>query len=278
MKNARYWLTALLLVGISQNISLADSPGERIANAIEDFDSGKNISFEGPLENGLIKAIRDNNCAQAIEYLEKGANPNIRDGFGRTFLHILAYYKKGIPIAKALLDKRADPNSKSSNLYTPLHSAVYEGNQEMIQLLLKNKADIDAKNNTGDTPLHMAVARGEVEIVKLLLDAGANPNVINVIDRASPLHHIVAGIVDCYDANSRKTKIKIEKKTEIAKLLMASGAKKDAKNDTKQTPYDILESWFERECWGIEPFNPQTRNLVEKLMNLLRIEPLKSIK
>ena len=277
MKNTKkYGLTVLLLTVISQHVALADSPGERIARAIEDFDSGKNISFEGSLENGLIQAIRDNNCAQAIKYIEKGANPNIRDGFGRTFLHILAYYKKGTPVAKALLDKGADSNSKrSDNAYTPLHSAVYEGNQEMIQLLLKNKADIDAKNLIGDTPLHMAVASGEVTIVKLLLDAGANLNVTNNIDGASPLHHIAEGLVDCYDANSKRTKIKIQNKTEIAKLLVAAGAKKDAKNCTKYTPYGILESWFQR----IEDeINPQTRSLVEKLIDVLRIEPLKSIR
>lgn len=274
MKNTKkYGLTVLLLTVISQHIALADLPGERIARAIEDFDSGKDISFEGSLENGLIQAIRDNNCAQAIEYLEKGANPNIRDGFGRTFLHILAYYKKGTPIAKALLDKGADPNSKrSDDLYTPLHSAVYEGNQELIQLLLKKKADIDAKNSIGDTPLHMAVARCEVAIVRLLLDAGANPHVTNNFDGASPLHHIVEGLESCYDVNSKKTKSKIEKKTEIAQLLVAAGAKKDAKTNTfKKTPYDTLKSWFDMEYWEM---NLQTRSLVEKLMDVLRIEPL----
>lgn len=275
MKITKYQLIALSLMVIIQSASLADSSSAVIARAIDRYDSGEYISFETPLENGLIKAIRANNCAQAIEYIEQGANINQRDGFHKTFLHVLAHYPKGLSIARALLDKGLDPNSKGPDLYTPLHSAVYEGNEELIRLLIKYKANVDAQDRIGNTPLHMAVARAEVGIVKQLLEARANLHLVDRMHGDTPLHQIAKDIDNFLEVNSKRTRLRIQKKTEIAQLLIAAGAKKDAKDFFNTTPYGALKSWFDSERWDM---NPQTQSSVQKLMDLLRPEPAKPTK
>lgn len=276
MKITEYQLIALLLMVISPSLSLANSSCDAIGKAIDHFDSGRYISFETPLENGLINAIRDNNCAQALEYIERGVNINQRDGFHKTFLHVLAHYPKGLPIAKALLDKGLDPSSKGNNLYTPLHSAVYEGNEELIRLLIKYKADVDAQDHIGNTPLHMAVARAEVRIVKQLLEAGANVHLANSMYDDTPLHQVAKGIDDFWGVNSKRARLTIKKQTEIARLLIAAGAKKDAKNRMNKTSYGaVVNRWFDSD---LREMNPQTKGLVQELMNLLRPEPVKPTK
>ena len=132
----KYGLTVLLLTVISQHVALAGSPTAVLARAIEDFDSGKNISFDGPLENGLMQAIRDNNYAQAIKYLEKGANPNTPDKKGDTPL-MLAVWNDQAETVKILLQAGAKTELKNKKNQTALDIAKELEYQE-IEALLKS--------------------------------------------------------------------------------------------------------------------------------------------
>lgn len=82
---------------------------------------------------------------------------------------------------------------------TPLHLAVYEGHERIVELLLKNKCDVNAKDMVWDfvraktachiiiiiaifdlfqlkmTPLHWAVQKQFRSLVTLLLKHGADP-------------------------------------------------------------------------------------------------------
>ncbi|KAJ5694499.1 hypothetical protein N7536_004911 [Penicillium majusculum] len=100
-------------------------------------------------------------------------------GFGKYFpdwtsLHVLAYF--GIAAkANRLIEQGADINDCDNQLgITPLHCAVYRGNEEMTELLLDAKANINATCNNGKTVLHMAGEQGHRKLIKLLLHRRVN--------------------------------------------------------------------------------------------------------
>ncbi|MCS5711377.1 ankyrin repeat domain-containing protein [Candidatus Berkiella aquae] len=57
---------------------------------------------------------------------------------------------------------------------SPLHYAVINGYNKIVQELLKNGANVNIQNMDGDTPLHWAAIRLESQIIKMLLNNGAN--------------------------------------------------------------------------------------------------------
>ncbi len=59
---------------------------------------------------------------------------------------------------------------------TPLHLAVRNGNDLILQALLAHGADINAYNNNGDTALHVAIRAGRTTVASQLLEAGAQIN------------------------------------------------------------------------------------------------------
>ena len=73
---------------------------------------------------------------------------------------------------------------------SPLHSASYVGDLEMIRILLEYGADINAQNDAGATPLHWATTWSRTEVVCVLLEQGADPN-ISRYDGTTPLHNAV---------------------------------------------------------------------------------------
>lgn len=230
MQNTKkYLIAALLLAGINQNTSLA-----------------------GPQEDGLAEAIESNKRAQAIEWLNKGADPNT-----------MCYSKR------------------------PLHDAVERGDLEMVELLLEKGADTEAKDYNDCTPLYMAVRRNklytnqhvqpttEKRIIELLLNKGANPNSING-GWGGPLHCVAEMVVSaafdepdrsCY-ADSRAEVV--SRPITIVKLLLDAGAKKDMRDLGNRTPYDTLQ--YNLKCYPGFMRHPQVKIGVEKIMSLLRIE------
>lgn len=86
--------------------------------------------------------------------LENGANPDILDHQNNSPLHRVTH-KQDIKTAKALLQiSKKKINQPNNDGETPLHTAVWYGNVEMVQLLLDNGASesINIKNNKGLTP------------------------------------------------------------------------------------------------------------------------------
>jgi len=49
-----------------------------------------------------------------------------------------------VRVAKLLLDRKADPNSRALNGFTPLHIACKKNRIKVVELLLKHGASIEA--------------------------------------------------------------------------------------------------------------------------------------
>lgn len=68
-------------------------------------------------------------------------------------------------------------NSSKPDGATPLHMAVRNGKESMVECVLlhmvKHHHDIDARLKSGETALHIACAEGFLAIVKLLIQHGA---------------------------------------------------------------------------------------------------------
>lgn len=94
-------------------------------------------------------------------------------------------------MAALLLANKAEVNAVATKAgLTPLHVAVFQHHNGVVELLLSNGAKINAKDNDGQTPLHMAAANGHKDVVELLLANRATVNVANKNGK-TPLQYAV---------------------------------------------------------------------------------------
>ena len=90
--------------------------------------------------------------------------------------------QNSIKFAKLLLDKGANPNITPNFDSPYLHQIIANGKKDMLELFLScPRTQVDILNKSGRlneinwTPLHLAVFKGEEDMVRMLLARGANP-------------------------------------------------------------------------------------------------------
>lgn len=114
----------------------------------------------------------------------KGADLYLRDQEGYGAIHY-AIFKGSIEAANYLLSKNADViECNSRQNVKPIHLAVQVGDINMLNILLKyalksKSFNINAKDFNGNTPLHLAVINKHQAIVELLLKHSADPGIKN---------------------------------------------------------------------------------------------------
>jgi len=84
----------------------------------------------------LHEAAQSGDLKRVRSLLARGANPNKRDGYGRT----------------------------------PLHVATITGHAGMVRLLINNGADVDADDGDRGTPLHYAAQEGHAAVARRLIE------------------------------------------------------------------------------------------------------------
>ena len=116
-----------------------------------------------------------------------GANPNatyrrrpvlsiVLDSIGSD------YNLQAVVVARTFIFYGADPNVRDRRGNTFLHYAVQYGwiDDSLVEVPLSLGADPNVRNKNGETPLHVAVkcrCHAKAKIVKLLLEYGADPRI-----------------------------------------------------------------------------------------------------
>ena len=109
--------------------------------------------------------------------------------------------------------------------WSPLHSAAYNGDLEMVQVLLDYGLDVNSQSDEGSTPLYLrswgAFNDPDLRVIRFLIDHGADPN-LRRHDGESPLHRA-----------SEHGRI------EMVRLLIEGGASVDMQGERGRTPLDV---------------------------------------
>ncbi|KAF3019733.1 hypothetical protein E8E14_009489 [Neopestalotiopsis sp. 37M] len=106
-----------------------------------------------------------------VDYMEKGADIEVRDSYDRTPLCLAAGSGHENTI-RVLLENGADVRSTTNYKLTPLHLAAEIGHKNAVEVLLENGADIEAKDYWNRTPLDVATKKDQ-DVATLLLESGA---------------------------------------------------------------------------------------------------------
>lgn len=170
-----------------------------------------NITRQGG-SNALLSAA--SNGYQAIfDYLDPLTNSE---------LHAEALNALPSGMRMRMLQEQANSN------ITALNAALLQDNYSEVHNILIKGIDINAHDEEGCTPIFMAVHKSSVELVSILLEAGANPDLGNMMYERTPL------MVLTYDWNN--------KSVEICNLLLKYGANVNSIDKEGLTPlmYAIL--------------------------------------
>ncbi|MBR6731045.1 MAG: ankyrin repeat domain-containing protein [Alphaproteobacteria bacterium] len=131
------------------------------------------------LNQELLTSIEQLNEEKVASFLEKGADPDMRNKKGDTLLNIALSSENISPkIVELLVENGAHLNYVSSDRVTPLMCAVYNIHvpTETVSYLLQAGASVYSRDTYGQTPLLYATGREDIALVDLLLTYGANVN------------------------------------------------------------------------------------------------------
>lgn len=146
---------------------------------------------------------------------------NVRQQNGGTPL-FLAVQNNFPALVELLVSRGADVNLTLNDGTSPLCSAAYLGNTEVVRrLLLAPDIQVDHTTHEQVTALVFAVQHRSKDIVEILLDKGANPDIVDD-EGVAPLH------IAC-----------IHGFTEIAVVLLNAGADMELKAGGIYTPQQI---------------------------------------
>ncbi len=137
-----------------------------------------------------------------------------------------AIQNNDLALVRFFIDKgallRTDDNGN-----TPLHRAILKNKTNIAKFLIAQGADLDKRNNFGFSPFHL-MANKSYEMTQLALKK--NPDIHTADTRKNtPLHNILQ------DKHLEDQTIK-----DIAKTLLAQGAKVNDKNKDGNTPLHLL--------------------------------------
>ncbi|XP_047481981.1 uncharacterized protein LOC125034276 isoform X2 [Penaeus chinensis] len=127
----------------------------------------------------LIQATCYKDIISLKYIIGKGVDPNCRDSYGSTPLHVAASHSD-LEITSALLEAGANTEAKDQFGDMPLHTATRAGSVGLVKALLDKGANENARDYEGKTAAELAAAFGKTELLELLFD------------RPQPLPHIAA--------------------------------------------------------------------------------------
>lgn len=158
---------------------------EHLEKALKDGMDPNCRDHEG--QTNLHVAASQNNKNIVKILLENKAHPNLPDDQQCTPLTIaVAQRRNSIAslILNNMMEQSINPSGFGDAINTPLHYALVFKNYPLAKQLIESKANPNAQDEGGDTPLHLLAMTGShnqerKEIKKILIAAGANVNIRN---------------------------------------------------------------------------------------------------
>lgn len=151
---------------------------DRVQSLIE---VGADPDFKGRMTTPPVQyALERGEINIVLLLIKSGADLNKTDMWENTFLHKIIEQNSYdcAFLARAALDAGADPNLKNGLGKTPLHS-LKSRNAELVDKMCEKGADVNLQDDRGNTPLHDAIKQPRVALA--LLERGANPDIGNDI-------------------------------------------------------------------------------------------------
>jgi ankyrin repeat protein len=133
---------------------------------------------------------------------------------------------------QALLDKRADVNTRDANGVTPLMIAAHHGQAETLRALVSRGTDVNAKSNEDRTALYFAIINADTTAAQILVDAGSDVNAKFPLKETKGLSLTALMLAVATG------------KADLVKLLLAEGANVRGKNEFNSTPLMMSASQF----------------------------------
>jgi ankyrin repeat protein len=155
--------------------------------------------------------------------LERNAEVNSRNNHGSTPL-LLASDRGNPDVARLLLDYNADVHVHNYLGHTPLQRAARRGHLQVARILLERNAEVNSRNHYGSTPLLLASEYGSPDVMQLLLDHNADVNVRDG-DGDTPLHRAV-----------------LRDQPEVARILLELKVEVNSRNDNGTTPLHLASA------------------------------------
>jgi ankyrin repeat protein len=143
--------------------------------------------------DGLHRAAATGDVSAIDRLRDSGADPNARDSFGRTPLHV-AVFAGQREAALALVRRGTDPRAYDSDRIDALTAAAGRGDREMAALLLWLGADPAAVTGPDGRSALIAAARGgHDEVVRELAAAGAFVNYVGGLGWTALMEAVIFG-------------------------------------------------------------------------------------
>jgi ankyrin repeat protein len=159
----------------------------------------------------LYQSTRTPSKEIARMLIEAGANVNELTEMHQTPL-LSACWRGDYDMVKLLLDSHADPNIPAFGNITPLFVACTRNNPEIAKVLIENGADANVtESNMNLTPLFKACMNGSEDIVRYLLDSGVDVNSEVMMHGQTPL------FISSWNGNEKLVKLLLERGAKIEK-------------------------------------------------------------
>ena len=143
--------------------------------------------------DGLHRAAHDGDAEAIARLISAGADPDARDGAGRTPAHVAAFASQDDAL-RALADAGADMNALEGQAYDVVTIAAVADDRALLRLALAlgNRADLITSPYDG-TALIAAAHLGHADVVRQLIAAGAPLDHVNNLGWTALMEAVVLG-------------------------------------------------------------------------------------
>ncbi|GBM99856.1 Ankyrin-1 [Araneus ventricosus] len=157
--------------------------------------------------------------------LAKGLDVSSKDNVGQSVLHTAAKFNRTEVIRYLVERKRTALDTCDVNGKTPLHVAVENGSNDVVEYVSKLEINTTVKDKNGSTPLHSAIYRHNIDAAKMLLEKEANVDENKSYCNLTALHIAT-----------------LSESLSLVGLLIAKKANVNSKSDLGETPLHIASS------------------------------------